>query len=59
MEKKMECNYCGTDYKKAQKEYLDTDNRKYFFITCYGHYCCQDEYCVYEYVMEHEQAYNE
>ncbi len=55
----MECNYCGNHYKKAQKEYLDTDNRKYFFITCYGHYCCQDEYCVYEYVMEHEQVYNE
>lgn len=55
----MNCRSCGTSYKEAQKIYLDTNNRKYFFETCYGDYCCQDEECVYSYVMEHEQIFNE
>ena len=51
----MECSYCGTSFKDAQKK-SDTDNGKYFFETQFsGMDCCQNEECVYTYIMEHNQ----
>ena len=50
----MECNYCGTSFEDAQKK-SQFDNGRYFFETQYGADCCQDEECVYAYIMEHNQ----
>ena len=52
----MECRNCQTSYKDAQVKYGETNNRRYFFETMYGDHCCQNEECVYEYVMEHTQV---
>ena len=49
----------GTTFKEAQEQYSDTDNKKYFFETMYGDYCCQDDECVWNYIMEHEQVMEE
>tara|TARA_R110000765_G_scaffold206430_1_gene311421 strand:+ start:391 stop:564 length:174 start_codon:yes stop_codon:yes gene_type:complete len=50
----MKCRGCGTTFKEAQEMYSDTDNRKYFFETMYGEPCCQNDECVWDYIMEHE-----
>ena len=39
--------------------YSDTDNRKYFFETMYGEPCCQNDECVWDYIMEPEQLTEE
>ena len=47
------CRNCSTLWKDAQDNYPDTDNKRYFFETMYGDYCCQNDECVWEYIMEH------
>ncbi len=49
------CRGCNMSYDDAQNKYPDTDNRKYFFETMYGDYRCQNEECVWSYIMEHNQ----
>ena len=49
------CRGCNMSYDDAQNKYPDTDNRKYFFETMYGDYRCQNQECVWSYIMEHNQ----
>ncbi len=46
------CQSCGNSYHYAINNYKDTDNRHYFFEGKCGRHYCQNEECVYTYILE-------